>query len=267
MVIYAVYLDMYFIENLILNLASLSLTSALWNKRVRWRRLGGAAFLGATLSCTLLMGRMMGGFCNESWNLIFGWIVLRVAYRKISVSETIRGALYYYTIGFVFSRLYEGVTAKTGRLHGVIVSLLLFAAISIAITYLKYCRKKETEDIYYDVEILGNGRKVQVRALYDTGNTLKEPISGKRVCVIEKAIMEEIWGQEEKVEYQYIPFLSVGQEQGLLTGVEVDGLRIKKKDECIESYREIVAIYDGQLSKDGRFQMILHQSMLKQTLL
>lgn len=266
MVIYAVYLDMYFIENLILNFASLSLTSLLWNKRVRWRRLGGAAFLGAALSCVLLMGRMAGGFGNESWYLLFGWIVLRVAYRKISVNETIRGALYYYTIGFVFSRLYEGVTAKTGRVHGVIVSLLLFVAISIAITYLKYCRKKETEDIYYDVEIMGKGRKVQVKALYDTGNTLMEPISGKRVCVIEKKVMEEILGQETNVEYRYIPFLSVGQERGVLTGVEVDGLRIKKKDESIENYREIVALYDGQLSRDGRFRMILHQSMLNQTL-
>lgn len=262
MVIYAVYLDMYFIENLILNLASLGLTSVLWNKRIRWLRVGGAAVLGAGLSCVWLTLRIRGSLGYGCWNLMCGWIVLRVAYRKISIQETIRGALYYYTIGFAFTRLYEMVAGMNGRVHGLIVSLALFIAISIAIAYLKYCRKKEAEDIYYDVEILGKGRKVQAKALYDTGNALTEPLSGRRVCVIEKALIEELWGKEDSIEYIEIPFRSVGKEQGILAGVEVDRIRIRKNEECIEGYQEIVALYDGQLSGDGRFRMILHQSML-----
>lgn len=261
-VIYAVYMDVYFAENLMLNMLVLFLTSIVWNKRIRMVRISVAAVAGAALACGMLVVRLCGYRADVLCNLIQGLIVLKIAYRKTTVQELIRGALYFSSISFVFTQLYENIRNKSDKMHGMVLSIGVLLVLGMAITYLKICKRKEEEDVYYDVEILGKGKKVFVKAIYDTGNVLTEPVSGKAVSIIEKSVMEEIWNLEEMQEYKYIPFRSVGKECGILMGMEVDGLLIRRNDECIERYCEVVALYDGQLSSDGRFRMILHQGIV-----
>ena len=262
MTIYAVYLDLYFIENLILDTLVLSLTSVLWNKRIRWKRIIVAAILGTMIACIILILKIQGGLLFTACNMLQGMVVVKTAYRKLSVHELLRGTLYFYTISLVFSKLYEGLRVALGEAHGMAISVGAFVIISMAVKYLKYCKRKEDGDVFYDVEILGKGQRLQVKALYDTGNTLTEPISGKPVSIVEKTYMEEILKLEEGYEYKCIPFRSIGKENGVIMGLEVDGLLIRKNDECIEKYGEIVALYDGQLSSDGSFGMILHQGLI-----
>lgn len=261
-VIYAVYLDTYFIENLLLDVSVLVLTTLLWDKRLRWKMIWAAAIAGAVVSCGLLLFRIQGYQVRMICNLLQGFLVLKIAFWKTNIRELLRGATYFYTISFVFSEVYELLRGKLGEVHGLVISLGVLTIISITIAYLKYCKRREKEDVYYEVEILSKGKKIQVRALYDTGNVLTEPISGRPVSIIEKALVEEIWMLEEIQRYKYIPFHSVGKEHGVIMGMEVDGLFIRKDDERIERYGEIVALYDGKLSSDGRFGMILHQKMM-----
>ncbi len=261
-VIYAVYLDAYLIENLLLDATVLVMTSLLWDKRVRWKRIFAASVVGAILACCLLLLQVQGCRSNGICNLLQGYIVMKIAYHKTKLQELVRGVLYFYTISFVYIKGYEKLRVELGELHGLVLSVAVLLFIGVAIAYLKYCRRKDAKDVYCDVEILDKGKKVQVKALYDTGNVLQEPISGKPVSIVEKEVMEALGGLEHNTNYKYIPFHSVGKENGMLIGMEVDGLKIYKKGECIERYCEIVALYEGQLSTDGRFRMILHQGLL-----
>ncbi len=260
--IYAVYLDMYFIENLLLNASVLVLTALLWDKRLQWKRISIASFLGAVLSCGGLLVRIQGYSMSAICNLLQGLLVMKAAFWKTDIRGLLRGAVYFYTLSFVFTQVYEWLRGKLGELHGLVISVGVLLILSMAIAYLRYCKRKEKEDVYYDVEILGKGKKIQVRALHDTGNVLRDPISQKPVSIIEKSLLEEIWKLEEPQNFKCIPFRSIGKEQGVIMGMEVDALFIRKNDECIERYGEIVALYDGQLSSDGRFRMILHQGII-----
>ena len=59
-----------------------------------------------------------------------------------------------------------------------------------------------------------------------------------------------------------IPFYSIGQEHGILKGMEIDQLVIKQDDRQIVQKNAIIAFYEGKLSNDRSYQMILHQSLL-----
>ncbi len=260
--IYAVYLDAYFLENLLLDATVLILTTLLWDKRVKWKRILASAVTGALLACCLLLFQIRGCRSYGVCNLLQGYVVMKIAYRNTRTKELIRGALYFYTISFAYIKVYEKLRLEFEELHGLVISTAVLVLIGVAVAYLKYCRRKDAQEVYYDVEILNGGKKIRVRALYDTGNALREPISGKAVSIVEKAVLEELGGLEQKKDYTYIPFHSIGEENGVLMGIEVDDLRIWKKDECIERYCEIVALYEGRLSTDGRFRMILHQELL-----
>lgn len=100
-------------------------------------------------------------------------------------------------------------------------------------------------------------RKVDVTALVDTGNNLFEPMTGKPVSIIEKTVAEKIINENSR--FTFIAFKSLGKENGLLKGVfceyiEVNGNRYNN---------QIIGIYNGKLSNDNMYHMILHPKLLE----
>lgn len=102
------------------------------------------------------------------------------------------------------------------------------------------------------ITIAINGRHQTVTALHDTGNTLRDPVSGRAALVLERRAAEDLWPQEvaevlsqplppeEKMarlhrqgwglRFTLLPFRAVGTEGGLLLAarsdyIEVDGKR------------------------------------------
>jgi stage II sporulation protein GA (sporulation sigma-E factor processing peptidase) len=81
---------------------------------------------------------------------------------------------------------------------------------------------------YVPVSILDGDRKISLMALKDTGNTLRDPITGEQVMVIGADKAEELTGlpaiafstpAETAVKhpgYRLIPYHAVGQPTGLL---------------------------------------------------
>lgn len=103
---------------------------------------------------------------------------------------------------------------------------------------------------------------MDVKALFDTGNTLTEPFSGKPVCIIEREICDNVIKEAGPECFKVIPFHSVGQEHGILKGLEIDELIIWAGEKKIVQKQAVIALYEGCLSKDKSFQMILHHSLL-----
>lgn len=113
------------------------------------------------------------------------------------------------------------------------------------------------------ITIAINGRQQTVSALHDTGNTLREPVSGRAVLVLEQEAAELLWPQEvaavlsqplppeEKMARLYqqgcvlpftlLPFRTVGMEGGLLLAarsdyIEVDGKRYPRTPIALSSH-------------------------------
>ena len=113
---------------------------------------------------------------------------------------------------------------------------------------------------------------------------LKDPISNMPVALIEreklrdiipKSILEnteKIWGGEleekdENIEFRkrlrFIPFTSVGKQNGMILGVKVDEIRIiTDVDEMIKN-NAIIGIYEKNFSKTNKYFGIMGLDMLE----
>lgn len=257
------YWDLYLIENLFLDGAMLILTLILMRKRVCIRRVLIAAFLGAATSTVLLVAGLQFGFLYILILFGMGIVMMGIAMEQKTRNEILLGIVYYFTLVFVFSKLLRGGEwIVKNKVSGIVIAVLVIGIMSMALFYIIYQNQKNRQKTIYQVSIVAQGQRLEVKALYDTGNALTEPFSRKPVSIIEYAVWDTLMKETEPERFRVIPFHSIGQEHGIMKGMEVDELIIWMGDRKIVQKQAIVALYEGSLSKDKSFQMILHQDLL-----
>lgn len=144
----------------------------------------------------------------------------------------------------------------------------MFGFIIITTAFKNIKGKLTKKDMFCNIKININSKTVYTKAIIDTGNFLKEPITKIPVAVVEKDILkgvipEEILNNLSNIiegkeialgEYlskiRLIPFMSLGKENGMLIGIKADGLAINTQDDIVFIKNIIIGIYDGNLSKN-----------------
>ena len=129
------------------------------------------------------------------------------------------------------------------------------------------------------VKIKLNGKEIILNTMIDTGNMLKEPITGNPVIVVERTVLydlipkeilnntESILGgdfekipEEIKMEYikrlKIIPFSSLGKQNGMLVGIKPQELKIIN-DNSEEEKNAIIGIYNKSLTKRGEYNALI----------
>lgn len=122
-----------------------------------------------------------------------------------------------------------------------------------------------------------------IKAIIDTGNFLKEPITKTPVIVVEKEALKNIIpgyitnnleriikGEDVEIhEYasriRIIPFNSLGKQNGILLGIKGDLLVINLEEKDVYINNFIIGIYNGNLSKTGKYQALIGLEILEGT--
>ena len=116
--------------------------------------------------------------------------------------------------------------------------------------------------------------KVDINAIIDTGNFLKEPITGKPVIIVEKDVLKNVIPADilensqdiingKKIEDKYmakirlIPFSALGTENGLLLGIKPDNFYINYQGKISENKKVIVGIYNKKLSRNNKYNALV----------
>ena len=127
-----------------------------------------------------------------------------------------------------------------------------------------------------------NGKKVNIHAIIDSGNLLKDPITGASVIVVERAKLEEIIEKEildnlqnilagnykglDKEEYiskfRLIPFSSLGKQNGMLLGIRPDYIVIVNEENEKKIENVIIGIYNKSLTKRGEYRGLIGVELL-----
>ena len=139
---------------------------------------------------------------------------------------------------------------------------------------------KDKESVLAEFKGYMINKKIETKAMIDTGNLLKEPITNTPVVVVEHTLLyecipkeilnhiEDILGgdfskipDEIKQEYisrlKVIPFSSLGKQNGMLLGIKADGIEIKDEDEEKKVDNVIIGIYNKSLTKRGEYRALL----------
>ena len=288
-----IYIDIVIIENLIMNYIILCATGIVSKNKIRHLRLIMASLLGAIYSVVAHM-KILEIYSNIDLKILFSVIIVYIAYNPQTVKKLWKTLVMFYLVSFVFggvafSLIYiikpQDIIMKNGLFLGtyplktiILGAIVAFAIIIIAV---KIIRKKfTTKDMICDIEIMLNNKKINTKALIDTGNMLKEPITNTPVVVVEKILLYEcipkeilnninqiIGGDLEKIPQQIqsqyisklklIPFSSLGKQYGMLLGIKVQQIKIIKESEEITKENIIVGIYQQSLTKNGEYQALM----------
>lgn len=125
--------------------------------------------------------------------------------------------------------------------------------------YFQEADRRRRSDSTCKATLICDGIRVSVSALLDSGNSLREPVSGKPVSIIDAEIYRRLWRDAQRP-YRAIPYHSIGRSRGILRGyllpqmeVEVDGVSKSLRD-----------VYVAVCEEECQVGMILNPSVLEE---
>lgn len=260
---YELYIDVLFLENLMLDYLLLStLRKLLKVPSGRLRRLL-AAVLGSAGTCLmylLYMEKTLAGFLIQYGilSLCLVKIGLHVKGKRMLGKSVF--LLYAASIAFggIFQWVEQHLRFPVYPFMG--ISLVSYAILTTAAEQLMRLRIQEQN--LCDAVLLFRDRSVSVKALRDTGNRLRDPIAGHPVSIITEKRKEELCGETE-VLYYPVPFHSVGKKDGILQAFFADCMYIQTQEgQTLICERPLLGITNEPLSSKDEYDMILHPELL-----
>ncbi len=118
---------------------------------------------------------------------------------------------------------------------------------------------------YFEVELCYEGKRISVTALADTGNTLRDPVTGVPVMILSSKMAFVLTGLSkqqlakplETMEsgclpgLRLIPYHCVGCDNGMLLALNLKGCKVRGKEKDL-----LVAFAPAGLGKEGTFQAL-----------
>lgn len=118
---------------------------------------------------------------------------------------------------------------------------------------------KQMKKGIFRVEILHQGRQIPTYGLYDTGNCLKDPYTGRGVYIISEKLLAQFSIESQKE--VYIPYQSLGNASGLIQVYYLEYIRIQKEDKFLEKDMVPVGVAGEELFQNKTYQMILNEEV------
>ena len=262
--IYEVYIDIFLAQNVLMNIQLLLLTQLLLKEKIILVRLLAASIvggIGAVLILILGIGYSVG-YILLVFVLDAGMLLLciRNPFRgKNLFRRLVMGIIDLHGMEFAYGKLMQCADRLVGeRWARIVVSVAIAGIVFFILAYRSLVESRQI----YEVTLTEEGENAVYRALFDTGNFLTDPVTGKPVSVVEETEATKKWLEKYPQKYKVIPYQSVGKEHGILEGIVVDELIIQKEKEQVVKKGAVIALYKGKLSKDGQFQMILNHSLI-----
>ena len=288
-----IYIDVVLIENLIMNYIILLATGLILKEKIRNVRLILASLLGAIYSVVSYLS-ILEIYASILFKIILSIVMVYIAFNPQTIQKMWKDILLFYLTSFVFggaafALIYivkpQDILMKNGLFLGtyplktiILGAIVAFIIIMTAFTVVK--SKITKKDMFCEIEIQLNGEKIETTAMIDTGNLLKEPITNTPVIVVEHTLLydcipkeilnhlDDLLGgdfnnipKEIKEKYitklKFIPFSSLGKQNGMLLVMKADHVKIKDTEEEEKKENIIIGIYNKSLTKRGEYRALM----------
>ena len=292
-----IYLDIVLIENLCMNYIILFATGFIMKIKLHHIRIILSALLGGVYAILSYI-EIFPLYSNMAVKIALSICMIYIAFFPKGVKALLKHLVMFYLVSFAFggcafALLYFIKPEDIFMINGVYVGTypikiaLLGGVVGFVITYIafKVVKTRMTKkSLIHDVEIKIEEKIIKLKALLDTGNGLKEPITGEPVIVVEKDrlygilpgnILNNIdkiiggdWGNlEENLEYRtrfrIIPFKSIGKQNGMLLGFRVDEVNVITDIDKIVNQKVIMCIYNQTLTRTNTYSALIGLDMLE----
>ena len=295
-----VYLDVILIENLCMNYIILFATGYIMKLKIKHLRIILSSLIGGVYAIISYMD-IIPVYSTLIAKVILSISMIYIAYYPKNIRLCLKELLLFYLVSFVFggcafALLYiikpQNILMKNGVYIGTypIKVAIIGALVGFILTYLAFrlIKGKITKkSVFYEITIFFKDKTVEVTAMLDTGNLLKDPISQMPVVLVQKDKLykiipknildniENVLGgddnlkitEKERNEYfpkfKIIPFKSIGKQNGILVGFKADKLQIDINDNIEEVKEIIIGIYNGKFSKSEKYSALIGLDILE----
>lgn len=261
------YIDLFFLWNFWMNALVLFLVRRI-TKTYRTLRCLLAAALGAFFACWGMIWYLRS---DAAFYLFFVELGVVVLMNVLAFGG--RNLLWHLFLFFISAAIVAGGFLYSVSLCGMnmefpailIVSTVAFLFCAVLE---KQSRMRWKEEHMKAKTVLEFGdRKLFATALMDTGNKLYDPFYHKPVILVDEKMMKDMlkFCREECPErLHFIPFHSVGKENGLLEGITFDCVSIKWQNKQLKFREVIAAATKESLYKGKEYQVIFHCGLLQE---
>lgn len=298
---YVVYVDQVFLGNFLMNYLILWSAGRLSSVRIRSFRLLLASLAGSVYSLAAFVPGT-GPLFTFTGKLLFSLLLLLLAFAPLSWRAWAVCTAFFYACSFALGGMvlgfayllhanagfFQELTGVSAVLHrhfwtGVVCALLFgWTAYRFGAALVR----RRLAQRFFEVGISFSGRRVDVKALLDTGNSLVDPLTGEPVIVVEYEAIKPILPpelsaplEEEQLDFtrllagvagkpwaarlRLIPFQSLGQQHGLLPGIRPDLVEIDRGERKVAVERVIVGICRHRLHSGENYRALLHPGLLE----
>ena len=289
----SVYIDVLFGVNFLINYALIC--AAQYASKIRARKFGkvSAALLGALYACLMFFPDVAPLF-SILGKISVSLLMVLISFKAKTLSVYARAILTFYLMSFVFGGVMLGVlyfaspniTGGTAYSNGIFyfnmpIGIFIFStALSyavISLVFKHYNANKNTK--YSNVEIFLDGKTAVLKCLADSGNLLKDPLTGSPVIIAGYLSVKKILPDSVRIFFENcsldndknisdfekaaldggirlkiraIPFSSIGRKNGILWGFKPDYAII----DGVKRENVVIGIYDGRLSEKNDYDAV-----------
>ena len=278
-----IYLDVLIFLNTFVNFFILTLTSKLCKDGYKLYRMLLAALVGALFSLYIFLPPQ-NIIIENLFKIIISGVIILICFGFDSIKALLRRTAVFFVATFLYGGIMmavwlvlkpENLAINNGIVYLDISPLILIAATLIsylAISIIRFFMRRDAsvgERVSLTVETFFG--EITVPALLDTGNSLRDSITGNSVIIIEKEVAEKLFevlptteniasGDIQKVKgFRLLPFSTVGGK-GLISA-------FKPKKVIVTTIKEkkllgdiLVAISEEKLGED--FKAIINPEVL-----
>lgn len=290
-----IYIDIVLLENLVMNYIILLGTGYIIKARIKHIKLIISSLIGAIYALLAYM-EIFPIYANFITKMILAICMIYIAFKPKKIKGLIKELIVFFLVSFslggcAFALLYmikpQEIFVKDGVYIGVypLKIALLGGITGFVITYISFKVVKNhitKNEIIYNAIIKIEEKKLEIKVLLDTGNMLKDPITGDTVIIIEKEKLYDILPLELlnnidnffefdnkiiKNEYQtrlrIIPFTSVGKRNGMMVGIKADYVSIITDIDEIKKDNAIICVYEKKFSKTDKYSGLIGLDILE----
>ena len=293
-----VYLDIIFLENVLMNYIIIFTTGMILKNEFKRKNVLLASCIGAIYSIFMYLN-ILKITSNFLMKIILSVIIIKIAFNPKKRKNLLKYLVIFYLVSFIFggcifALMYivkpQFVQIRNGMFVGtypikIAIAGGLVAYVVTQISFKMVKTKINKKDMIYAIEIFYKEKSVKLKGLLDTGNLLKDPITGNPVIIVQKDKLINLFSQNilnniEKIlggdvkftieedediflKVRILPFSSIGNENGMLVGIKVDYINILIDETNKKMKDVIVGIYNKKITKNEEYSAIFGLDILK----
>lgn len=281
------YIDVFFVVNLLMDFLVLCLAGQLMGETANPLRILGGAGFGAGSICLFVFftGEIHAAPITLFYCVAAAFMV-RIGYGFKTPKKLVQGICTFCGASFLLGGILLALPGAAGR-NMLTFTVITVTAYWIVNTGIRLCKHlKGKEPVWCRVIVAQNGRKMKVKGLYDTGNCLIDPDTGKPVCIMDYRIFKGLldsrqqealdrfcsmkMGEEGEILTElpsslrphFLLYTSVGCSRGLLPAVTADSLTVWSGDKKKQLKNPVIGLSKTALSSNGNFQIIISPTIL-----